>query len=367
MWTRLKALNSNHILCTVTTLGLVLLGLGLQTQVLAATDPYSLSPRSSVYDVQTLLNLAEQGDKRAAFLLGTRYAAGQETTRDDSEALRWFTLAAQAGLAEAQYNLGIMYAQGRGVPRNLKTAADWYTRAAQQGLAMAQYNLGTLYSSGGGIRRDETKAAEWMERAARKGIAPAQFNLAIFYEYGRGVRLNASQALYWYRQAEELGFNKATARRLRLEQLLDSPTTAQTPEAGAVSETEAPQKTDNKVEEPIESSQAMDQSAQSAESATALQNTGDEWLESLDSDHYTLQLASFVDRKAAEEFIRKAKITTQIGIYASVKKGKRWYSVVYGDYPSYKKAQTSARKLPASLRSIKPWVRKASLIKKEQE
>ena len=356
MWTRLTAFYSNDVLCRVASLGLALLGLGLQIQVLAATDPYSLSPRSSAYDVQTLLTLAEQGDKRAAFLLGTRYAAGQETTRDDSEALRWFTLAAQGGLAEAQYNLGIMHAQGRGVPRSLKLAADWYTRAAQQGLAMAQYNLGTLYSSGGGIRRDETKAAEWMERAARKGIAPAQFNLAIFYEYGRGVRLNASQALHWYRQAEELGFKQATARRLRLERLLNSPATPQTTVAKSISATE-----------PIESSQAVDQSTKSVESTAPVQTTGDEWLESLDSDHYTLQLASYVDRKAAQQFIRKVKIKSQIGIYASVKKGKRWYSVVYGDYLSYPKAQASARKLPASLRGIKPWVRKVSLIKKELE
>ena len=95
-----------------------------------------------------------------------------------------------------------------------------------------------------------------MERAARKGIAAAQFNLAIFYEYGRGVRLNASQALHWYRQAEELGFKQATARRLRLERLLDSPTTPQTTVAKSVSDTEAPKNT----EEKVESSQAVDQS-----------------------------------------------------------------------------------------------------------
>ena len=59
-------------------------------------------------DLHALRSLAEQGDKRAAFVLATYYVAGRGVPRDDSEAVRWFTRAADAGLAEAQYNLGII-------------------------------------------------------------------------------------------------------------------------------------------------------------------------------------------------------------------------------------------------------------------
>jgi len=83
---------------------------------------------AEVYDPQALRALAEQGDKRAAFLLGSRFASGRSGPRDDSEAVRWFRIAAEGGLPEAQYNLGVMYASGRGVARDYARAAAWYRR-----------------------------------------------------------------------------------------------------------------------------------------------------------------------------------------------------------------------------------------------
>ena len=99
-----------------------------------ATGAATADP-GGVADVQALLDLAGQGDARAAFLLGSRFASGNDGVRDDSEAARWFRQAADGGLAEAQYNLGVLYAQGRGVERDLAEAARWYRLAAEQGIA----------------------------------------------------------------------------------------------------------------------------------------------------------------------------------------------------------------------------------------
>ncbi len=358
---------------------LVFTGLGAVCAVPAATDSYSLTPKRRGLDVQSLLIQAEQGDKRAAFLLGSRYAMGQETARDDSEALRWFTQSAQAGLAEAQYNLGIMYAQGRGVQRDIKQAVSWYTRAAQQGLAIAQFNLGTLYSTGYGVTRDEAKAAQWLERAANKGIAQAQYNLAILYEYGRGVRLNAAEALYWYRKAEEeYGYAPAAARRRRLEALLEAPgdvqaaASPQQPDSEAGSHFE-PETETQRVASAIPSSENPASTEPTApvpvksDPPTATASSGDGWFQRLNAEHYTLQLASYVDPEAAEQFLLKLQVGGSSAIYASTKQGKRWFSVIYGEYTSYQQAQTATRSLPASMRGIKPWVRKVSLIKKEMD
>ena len=60
---------------------------------------------------------------------------------DDVEAVRWYRLAAEQGLALAQYNLGVMYDNGEGVPEDDVEAVRWYRLAAEQGLALAQYNL----------------------------------------------------------------------------------------------------------------------------------------------------------------------------------------------------------------------------------
>ena len=46
----------------------------------------------------------------------------------------WRTMAEQ-GVAKAQYNLGLMYYKGEGVPEDDKQAVKWYRLAAEQGLA----------------------------------------------------------------------------------------------------------------------------------------------------------------------------------------------------------------------------------------
>lgn len=45
------------------------------------------------------------------------------------------------GLAEPQYNHGFIYGTGRGGPQNDTEAIKWYRLAAQQGLSAAQFNL----------------------------------------------------------------------------------------------------------------------------------------------------------------------------------------------------------------------------------
>ena len=70
---------------------------------------------------------------------------------DDAEAVRWYRMAAEQGLAEAQYNLGYRYANGRGVLEDDAEAVRWYRMAAEQGYAMAQVNLGYRYDNGEGV------------------------------------------------------------------------------------------------------------------------------------------------------------------------------------------------------------------------
>ena len=62
-------------------------------------------------------------------------AAGLDALdRDDyAAALREFTPLADDGNARAQYRLGTMYAMGLGVPRDFAQAASWLKKAAQQG------------------------------------------------------------------------------------------------------------------------------------------------------------------------------------------------------------------------------------------
>ena len=63
-----------------------------------------------------------------------------------------------------------MYAEGNGVPQNDRTAVKWYTLAANQGLALAQFNFGVMYYAGkGGVIQDNIYAHMWWNLAASQG------------------------------------------------------------------------------------------------------------------------------------------------------------------------------------------------------
>ena len=80
-----------------------------------------------------------------------------------------------------EYNLGRMYANGEGVPKDFVEAVKWYRLAAEQGVAYAQYNLGYMYSSGEGVPKDFVEAVKWYRLAAEQGVAYAQYNLGLMY------------------------------------------------------------------------------------------------------------------------------------------------------------------------------------------
>lgn len=325
---------------------------------LQAASPGHLTT-DAVYDPQALRALAEQGDKRAAFLLGSRFSSGRSGVRDDSEAVRWFTRAAEGGLAEAQYNLGIMYASGRGVPKDYAQAARWYEKAAEQGLAEAQFNLGTLHGLGRGVPRNEELAASWLERAAKKGLAQAQYNLGALYEHGRGVRLDGHRALEWYRQSAEQGFEPAQVRYAALSKKMAIPAAAKpapAPKPAPKRESPPPPRPTMAVSKPAAS---MSPEAEQANASS--------WVASLDPAGYTLQLASFGARADAVRFMKTLPNDQGRGVYAAVKRGKLWFSVVYGNWATFDAAKAAVADSPAPIRTMKPWVRKVELIQEQMK
>lgn len=74
-----------------------------------------------------------------------------------------------------QFNLGVKYYQGQGVEQSYEEAMKWYRLAAEQGLAEAEYALGDMYFNGTGVVKDNETALEWYEKAADHGH-PGAFN-----------------------------------------------------------------------------------------------------------------------------------------------------------------------------------------------
>jgi TPR repeat protein len=89
-------------------------------------------PARADQHVTAIRMLAEQGDAKAQFALGTMYRDGQGVDRDYAEALRWWGEAAEQGLVDAQYALGNAYSGGTGVKRDNVLSYMWYDIAATQ-------------------------------------------------------------------------------------------------------------------------------------------------------------------------------------------------------------------------------------------
>ncbi len=175
---------------------------------------------------------ADQGFAQAQYNLGVMYGRGRGVEQDSGEAIRWLRLAADQGHPDAlaalqrtepahtlpsspgateqvdaaeQYSLGRRYDYGLGVEEDDSEAVRWYGLAAAGGHAGAQYSLGLKYGLGQGVEEDDAEAVRWFRLAAEQDHAGAQFLLGDAYEIGRGVERDLDEAVRWYRLAAKNG------------------------------------------------------------------------------------------------------------------------------------------------------------------
>src|SRR6185369_13420824 len=112
----------------------------------------------------------------------------------------WLSLA-EGDQPVVQNNLALLYRDGRGVRADPAEAARWFTRAAEKGLARAQVNLGAMYAVGQGVSQDDVEAAKWFRLAAAQGDSFARYDLVDLYRRGRVKAENLQEVAEWYRAA----------------------------------------------------------------------------------------------------------------------------------------------------------------------
>ncbi|MEX0956942.1 MAG: peptidoglycan-binding protein [Rhizobiaceae bacterium] len=173
-----------------------------------------------------LREAADEGDPKAMYEIGNRYAEGRGIEADPKEAAKWYERAADLEFAPAQYRLGNLYEKGTGVDRDIAQAMDWYDKAAKQGNASAMHNLAVLYAMGGEIGDpDNDRAARWFLEAAELGVTDSQYNLGILAAKGAGVPQSLEESYKWFALVAKTGDRDAAAKRdevakaLRPEQL----------------------------------------------------------------------------------------------------------------------------------------------------
>jgi localization factor PodJL len=175
--------------------------------------PTSLPLPPSELGPLSLRQAAAGGDARAQYAIAVRYAQGQGTARDLTEAVHWLERAAGAGLAPAQYRLAAMYERGQGVAKDLGRAQSWYQAAAEKGNVKAMHNLAVGESARTDGKADYALASKWYAEAAAYGLADSQFNLGILSEHGLGMPKNLTEAYKWFALAAKTGDAEAAKRR----------------------------------------------------------------------------------------------------------------------------------------------------------
>ena len=115
------------------------------------------------------------------------------------------TLPAENPLVRAENNLGYLHDRGDNGPRNVAEARKWYTRAANAGLAEAQFNLAVLLLLNPEPNLDRTEVERWLVSAARQGVTPARRTLAFLYFGNHGFTKDLPRAWAWLSISGEPG------------------------------------------------------------------------------------------------------------------------------------------------------------------
>lgn len=82
---------------------------------------------------------------------------------------------------------------------------------------------------------------------------------------------------------------------------------------------------------------------------------GIDWLKQLDDGHFSLQLLASAEEKPLQELVKKHNFSEQYAIYVKSVNNKKWYVLIFGDYPSRQAAAQAIKSLPADLQKNKPW------------
>ena len=281
----------------------------------------------------------ESEDKIPENVIATMYENGRMAFlfgKFDIALKAWEPLA-QQGYGKAQASLAWMYHTGNGVTRNLQQAFGWYTLAAEQNHAIAQNNLATFYENGLTVTANEKMAFDWYKKSAESGYSYAQYNLGRMYSEGLGTQKNLKEAIYWLRSASRHKVKKATEALTILEK------------------------------KPLPSSKSSTHNQPVAHApyhANPIAK-GLAWVKKQAANHYTIQLSRSQDLEWILKLAASERLPQSITqIQSTNPNGDKWYTLIYGSFPSFQDAENARKSLPNSLKKWGPKLRRFGEIHK---
>lgn len=117
------------------------------------------------------------GGAECMYNLGLTYSNGIYVPQDFTQAIHWYRKAANLGLPVAAQALGKRYLLGQGVEKNETKAMKWFRIAAEadtEECAVSQFILGMFYLEGTeNTPIDKKQALIWFKKAANHGYTDA--------------------------------------------------------------------------------------------------------------------------------------------------------------------------------------------------
>lgn len=86
------------------------------------------------------------------------------------------------------------------------------------------------------------------------------------------------------------------------------------------------------------------------------------WIMAQNPSYYTLQIIGLRNEKSVHKFAKKYHLLNKVAYYKTKYRDKSWYPLLYGAYPTRKKALSAINELPEEIRKLSPWTRKLSSI-----
>lgn len=121
---------------------------------------------SSIISFPEVLRRAKAGDPKWQMATGNGYFDGVFQIKDDAEAVKWITLASDAGHIPAHARLGFLYDNMNGSLRDRSLAFKYYLKSAIHGERESQYIVGNRLLKGDGVAIDGLAAYAWFNVCA---------------------------------------------------------------------------------------------------------------------------------------------------------------------------------------------------------
>lgn len=153
------------------------------------------------------LRLAEQGDKKAAFMYAESLSEGWGVEKDKEEALLWYKSAAAKMHPTAAYRLAESLKDKR-FGNNASQVFFWMSVAAEFGDADAMFALHAMYEEGFGTNPSHRHALYYLTKSAKAGCAEAMLTLAKMYITADGVGQDLGAARYLLESLGHLSFSQ---------------------------------------------------------------------------------------------------------------------------------------------------------------